>query len=166
MGIEILSDLKLITEGEKVGASESALLSMLKIRPFHYGLVCANVYDEGSVYHPSVLDIKPDDLIQRFLSGVTNIAAVSLAIGYPTVASVPHSIVNGFKNVAAVCLSADIDIPEIASIKEYLADPSKFVCEVAAPVADEPASGGAEAKEEKKAESEEEDSDDDMGFGL
>jgi len=161
--IEILSDLKLITEGEKVGASESALLSMLKIRPFHYGLVCANVYDEGSVYHPSVLDIKPDDLIKRFLSGVTNIAAVSLAIGYPTVASVPHSIVNGFKNVAAVCLSADIDIPQIASIKEFLADPSKFAAAVveAAPAAAEESAAAEPAKEES-----EDESDDDMGFGL
>jgi len=26
-----------------------------------------------------------------------NVASVSLQIGYPTVASVPHSIINGFK---------------------------------------------------------------------
>lgn len=94
--------------------------------------------------------------------GVSNIAAVSLEIGYPTVASVPHSIINGFKNVASVCLEADIDIPEIQSIKEYLADPSKFA------VAAAPAAGGKDDKpaeeEQKKEESEE--SDDDMGFGL
>jgi len=163
--IEILNDLQLIVKDEKVGASEAALLGMLKIRPFHYGLVCLNVYDEGSVYHPDVLDIQSDDLIKRFMSGITNIAAVSLAMGYPTVASVPHSIVSGFKNVASVCLEADIDIPQIASIKEFLADPSKFVCEVAAATADEPAAAAApEAK--KKEESEEEGSDDDMGFGL
>merc|ERR1712025_976921 len=111
--IEILNDLQLIVKDEKVGASEAALLGMLKIRPFHYGLVCLNVYDEGSVYHPDVLDIQPEDLIKRFLSGVSNIAAVSLAMGYPTVASVPHSIVAGFKNVAAVCLEADIDIHKL-----------------------------------------------------
>lgn len=93
---------------------------------------------------------------------MSNIAAVSLEIGYPTVASVPHSIINGFKNVASVCLEADIDIPEIQSIKEYLADPSKFA------VAAAPAAGGKDDKpaeeEQKKEESEE--SDDDMGFGL
>ena len=33
---------------------------------------------------------------------MANIAAVSLAIGYPTAASVPHSIVNGFK--VCVCV--------------------------------------------------------------
>ncbi len=94
--------------------------------------------------------------------GIANIAAVSLEIGYPTVASVPHSVVNGFKNVAAVCLEADIDIPQIAAIKEFLADPSKFAV-AAAPAAEAKDNKPAEA--EKKEESEEE-SDDDMGFGL
>ena len=35
---------------------------------------------------------------------MANVAAVSLAIGYPTAASVPHSIVNGFK----VCLASPV----------------------------------------------------------
>lgn len=159
--IEILSQIHLIKKDEKVGASESALLGMLNIRPFHYGLVCKTVYDNGSVFNPSILDIKDEDMIQKFCQGIANVAAVSLAIGYPTAASVPHSMINGFKNVAAVCLEADIDIPQIATIKEYLADPSKFAAAAAAaaPAVEE------EKKEEKKEESEEE-SDDDMGFGL
>jgi len=160
--IEILSQIHLIKKDEKVGASESALLGMLNIRPFHYGLVCKTVYDNGSVFNPSILDIKDEDMIQKFCQGIANIAAVSLAIGYPTAASVPHSMINGFKNVAAVCLEADIDIPQIATIKEYLADPSKFAAAAAAAA---PAAAEEEKKEEKKEESEEE-SDDDMGFGL
>lgn len=158
--IEILSEIHLIKKDEKVGASEATLLQMLNIRPFHYGLIVRAVYDDGSIFNPSVLDITPDDIVKTFCAGISNIAAVSLAVGYPTAASVPHSIINGFKNVAAVCLEADIDIPQIAMIKEYLADPSKFAV-AAAPVSDAPSE---EKKEEKKEESEE--SDDDMGFGL
>lgn len=162
--IEILSEIHLIKLNEKVGASESALLNMLNIRPFHYGLIVRTVYDNGSVFSPEILDIKDDDIIAKFCQGLSNIAAVSLAIGYPTTASVPHSIINGFKNVAAICLEADIDIPQIATIKEYLADPSKFVAAVTteAPAA---ADAGAGKKEEAKKE-ETEESDDDMGFGL
>jgi len=159
--IEILSSIHLIKVDEKVGASEAALLNMLNIRPFHYGLIVTTVYDNGSVYNPEILDIKDDDIIAKFSEGLANIAAVSLEIGYPTTASVPHSIINGFKNVAAVCLEADIDIPQIAAIKEYLADPSKFVVAAAAAPAAEADAG---KKEEVKEESEE--SDDDMGFGL
>jgi len=162
--IEILSDIHLIKKEEKVGASEAALLQMLNIKPFHYGLIVEQVYDNGAVFSPEILDITDDDILKKFTSGISNIAAASLAIGYPTVASVPHSIVNGFRNLAAVCLEADIDIPQIQGIKEYLADPSKFAA--AAPAAaDTPAA--EETKEEaKKEESEESGSDDDMGFGL
>jgi len=161
--IEILSDIHLIKVDEKVGASEAALLQMLNIKPFHYGLQISQVYDNGAIFSPEVLDITDDDIIKKFSSGISNIAAASLAMGYPTVASIPHSIVNGFRNVAAVCLEADIDIPQIQGIKEFLADPSKFAA--AAPAAED--APVEEKKEEaKKDESDESGSDDDMGFGL
>jgi len=162
--IEILSEIHLIKQDEKVGASEAALLQMLNIKPFHYGLGINQVYDNGAVFSPEILDITDDDILKRFTSGISNIAAASLAIGYPTVASVPHSVVNGFKNIAAVCLEADIDIPQIATIKEYLADPSKFAA-AAAPV-EAAAPAAEEKKEEAKKEESESGSDDDMGFGL
>lgn len=159
--IEILSEIHLVKKDEKVGASEATLLQMLNIRPFHYGLGIKAVYDDGSIFSPSVLDITDDDIMKTFCAGISNIAAVSLAVGYPTAASVPHSIINGFKNVAAVCLEAEIDIPEIETIKEFLADPSKFV--VAAAATSAPA---AEEKKEEAKKEESEESDDDMGFGL
>jgi len=162
--IEILSDIHLIKVDEKVGASEAALLQMLNIKPFHYGLQISQVYDNGSIFSPEVLDITDDDIMKKFASGISNVAAASLAMGYPTVASVPHSIVNGFRNVAAVCLEADIDIPQIQGIKEYLADPSKFAA--AAPVASESTPAEEVKEESKKVESDESGSDDDMGFGL
>ncbi|XP_002154455.3 large ribosomal subunit protein uL10 [Hydra vulgaris] len=163
--IEILSDIHLIKKDVKVGASEAALLAMLNIQPFYYGLVIKQVYDNGSIFSPDILDISDDDIMKKFYSGVANVAAVSLAIGYPTAVSVPHSIVNGFKNVAAVCLEADISIPQIAKIKEYLADPSKFAV-AAAPVAAPAAAAPAAAKKEEVKKEESEPSDDDMGFGL
>lgn len=158
--VEIMNDVKLVTAGEKVGASEATLLNMLKISPFSYGLIVEQVYDSGTVFSPAVLDITDDDLRSRFLEGVANVAAVSLQIGYPTTASVPHSIVNGFKNLLAISVETDYTFKEAEMTKEYLADPSKFAA-AAAPVAE----AVEEKKEEKKEESEEE-SDDDMGFGL
>merc|ERR1712001_519708 len=100
--IEIISDVHLISVGDKVGASESTLLNLLNISPFSYGLVVEQVYDSGTVFAPEVLDITDDDIRKKFLDGVANIAAVSLAIGYPTAASAPHSIANGLKNLMAI----------------------------------------------------------------
>lgn len=162
--IEILNEIHLIKKDDRVGASEATLLNMLNISPFTYGLVIRQVYDSGTVFEPEILDITPDDLRARFLEGVRNVAAVSLSIGYPTLASVPHSIVNGLKNLIAVALETDIDFEAAARAKEYVKDPSKFAAVAAAPAA---AAGGSPKKEEKKKEeSEEEEEDDDMGFGL
>merc|ERR1711874_369509 len=159
--IEITSDVHLITAGDKVGMSEATLLNMLKISPFTYGLVVQKVYDSGSVFDPEILDITDDDLKAKFMAGVANVAALSLAMSYPTIASVPHSVVNGMKNLLAVAAVTDITFKEAEMVKEFLADPSKFAA-AAAPAAAAPAE---EKKEEKKEESEEEE-DDDMGFGL
>merc|ERR1712112_782136 len=48
--IEILNEVNLIKEGDKVGSSESTLLNMLNISPFTYGLQIENVYDSGTIF--------------------------------------------------------------------------------------------------------------------
>lgn len=163
--IEILNEIHLIKKDDKVGASEATLLNMLNISPFTYGLIIRQVYDSGTVFDPEILDITPEDLRSKFLTGVRNVAAVSLAIGYPTLASVPHSIVNGLKNLIAVAVETDINFAAAERAKEYLKDPSKFAAAAPAAAATAPAKAGSPAKEAKKEESEEEE-DDDMGFGL
>merc|ERR1711963_648188 len=54
--------------------------------------------------------------------GVRNVAAISLQIGYPTLASAPHSIVNGMKKCLALAAVTDITFKEAEKLKEYLAD--------------------------------------------
>ncbi|XP_038208609.1 60S acidic ribosomal protein P0 [Zerene cesonia] len=163
--IEIINDVHILKPGDKVGASEATLLNMLNISPFSYGLVVKQVYDSGTIFAPSILDIKPEDLRAKFMEGVANVAAVSLSIGYPTVASAPHSIANGFKNLLAIAAVTEVEFKEATTIKEYIKDPSKFaaVAVSAAPAAVAPAD---KKEEEKKPEKEDSESDDDMGFGL
>lgn len=164
--IEILSDVNLIKEGDKVGASEATLLNMLKISPFTYGLGIKMVYDSGTIFDPAILDITDEDLRVRFMQGVTNVACVSLGIGYPTVASAPHLIANGFKNLLAIAAETAISFKEAELMKEILADPSKLAALQATSAAAAPAAGGAAEKKEEVKEESEEESDDDMGFGL
>merc|ERR1712203_758038 len=158
--IEIISDVPLIQVGDKVGMSEATLLNMLNISPFSYGLVVENVYDNGSIFSPKVLDITDDDLKATFMAGVANVAAVSLQIGYPTMASAPHSMVNGLKNLMAIAAETEITFPAAEKLKAYLAVPSAFAA--AAPAAAAAAAPAAAAKVEEP----EEESDDDMGLDL
>jgi len=157
--IEITGKVSLLTAGDKVGQSEATLLQMLGIRPFEYGFDIISVYDSGSVFSPAILDITEDDIRARFCAGVANVAAVSLNIGYPTIASVPHSIANGFKNLMAIAAVTDIEFPEVERLKAYLADPSAFA--VAAPVEEKKEEAAAAAPVEES-----EESDDDMGFDM
>jgi len=161
--IEILNEIHLIKKEDKVGASEATLLNMLNVSPFTYGLKIRQVYDSGTIFAPEILDITSEDLRAKFMEGVMNVASVSLEIGYPTVASAPHSIVNGLKNLIAIALETEITFKEAEMAKEYMKDPSKFAA-AAAPTAAAP-EAAAEKKEAKKEESESEE-DDDMGFGL
>ncbi|KAL7643549.1 UNVERIFIED_CONTAM: hypothetical protein RMT77_005531 [Armadillidium vulgare] len=163
--IEIVNDVQLLKEGDKVGLSEATLLNMLNISPFTYGLVVLQVYDQGTVFSPKILDITTEDLLKSFTTAVTNVASASLAIGYPTIASVPHSVVNGFKNLLAIAAATDISFRQAEALKDFLKDPSKFAS--AAPVAAAAVEVKEAPKQEaKKVEEPEEESDEDMGFGL
>jgi len=168
--IEILSQTKMCQEGERVGASEATLLAMLNIMPFSYGLQVKMVYDNGSLYHPSILDITDDDIRAKFIEGAAIVTMVSLAIGYPTATSVPHMITNAFRNLLAIALETDYTFKEAAELKELMSDPDKLLALTAAAVEEAPAAEAAPAEEApaaKKEESEEENSsDEDMGFSL
>jgi len=160
--IEILNDVHLIKKGEKVGASEAALLNMLGRQPFSYGLVVEQVYDSGMIFTPSVLDMTTEDLRARFMAGVRNVAAVSLAVKYPTMASVPHSLANALQNLLSIAATTDVNFKEAKTIKEFLADPSKFAAKAAPPPAAAAAPKEA-AKAPAKVEKEESEEDD---FGM
>lgn len=118
--VEIITPVELIKKGDKVGSSEAALLSKLGIRPFSYGLVVVNVYDNGSVFSPEVLDLTEDDLVVKFAVGVSMVASLSMAISYPTLAAAPHMFANAYKNVLAIALSTEYSFPQAEKVKEYL----------------------------------------------
>lgn len=165
--VEIITPVELIKKSEKVGSSEAALLAKLGIRPFSYGLIVQSVYDNGSVFDPDVLDLTEDDLILKFAAGISTVTALSLAISYPSIAAVPHAIINAYKNVLAIAIELDYSFPLAEKVKEYLKDPSKFAV-AAAPVASssEAAPAAAAPKEEEKKPEPEEESEEDMGFSL
>jgi len=159
--IEIISDVPLIKTGAKVGASESGLLAKLNIKPFAYGLGLKHVFDSGALFDPKFLDVKDEDIIAKFQSGVSNVAAVSLATGYPTLASLPHSIIRGYKNLLAISVATDYTFKQAEKVKAYLANPTAFAAKApaptkAAPVKEEKKVAAPPPKEEKEDEGDEE----------
>jgi len=161
--VDILNDVRILAKGQKVGQSESSLLGKLSIKPFSYGLSIITVYDAGSIYDVAVLDMSDADIVAKFSAGIGNVAAVSLHIGYPTVAALPHILIRGYKNLLSISLATEYSFPRADKVKHLLANPGAV-----APVH----TGGAKGPQESKAkpapapapEPEEEDAD--MGLSL
>ncbi|KAH8924101.1 hypothetical protein BT69DRAFT_1261786 [Atractiella rhizophila] len=160
--IEITSDVHLVQAGTRVGASEATLLNMLNISPFTYGMTVVQVFDNGNVFSPSVLDITDEQLLKTFQSGIQTITAISLATKYPTLPSVTHSLVNAYKNLLSVSLATEFEFEGSKQLKDRLANPELYAA--AAPVAAEESK--AEAKVEEAPKEEEDESGSDIGFSL
>ncbi|KAI4153833.1 MAG: hypothetical protein LQ340_002074 [Diploschistes diacapsis] len=162
--IEITADLKLVEAGAKVGASEATLLNMLNISPFTYGMGISQVYDQGQTFPPSVLDIEEKQLMDALASAIKTVTTVSLALNYPTLPSVMHTLVNGYKKVLAVAIETEYSWPGIEELKDRIANPDAYAS--TAPAAGAGATEAAAPAEEEKAkeESEAEESGEE-GFG-
>ncbi|KID91190.1 60S acidic ribosomal protein P0 [Metarhizium guizhouense ARSEF 977] len=160
--IEITTDLKLVEAGNKVGPSEATLLNMMNISPFTYGLGIEQVYDQGQAFPAEILDIGEEQLLGTLAKAITTIATISLAINFPTLPSVMHSVVNSYKNILAVAVETEISWPEIEDLKDRIANPEAYAAAAPAAAAASGGAAAAPAEEEKKDESEEEDEE---GFG-
>jgi len=161
--IEITTDLKLVEAGGKVGASEATLLNMLNISPFTYGMKVQQVYEDGQAFSPDVLDIEESQLLKSLSSAIATITTISLAANYPTLPSIIHSLINGYKKVIAVAIETDYSWEAIDELKDRIANPDAYAAAAptaAAATTEEAAPAAAEEeKEEEKEESEDE------GFG-
>ncbi|KAL7754486.1 ribosomal protein P0 (A0) (L10E) [Sorochytrium milnesiophthora] len=162
--VEITTDFHLIKAGNKVGPSDATLLNMMNISPFTYGLSVVQVYNEGTVFESSVLDIEESSLIDALLVGIKTVAAVSLAIGIPTAASVPHSIVNAYKNVLAIAIATDLSFPLADAVKDRIANPDAYAA--AAPAAASGAAASSAPAAAAAAVEEDDEEEEDMDFGL
>ncbi|KAJ5448337.1 Ribosomal protein L10/acidic P0 [Penicillium cf. griseofulvum] len=139
--IEIVSDLKLVEAGNKVGASEATLLNLLNISPFTYGMAITQVYENGQCFGADILDITDEQLLKAFSQAIATITAV-----------------------LAAAVATDYSWAEIADLKDRIANPDAYAA--AAPAAAAAATSGGDAPAAAAPAEDEEESDEDMGFGL
>ena len=116
----------------------------------------------AAIYSPKMLDITDAVLEKLVKNAVNQVAAISLSVGIPNAASVPHLMVNAYKRLVAITLGTDYSFPAADKIKEALKNPQAFapVAQAASTSAAAPAAAAAPAKVEK------EESDEEMGMGL
>ena len=151
--IEIVNPVTVIVEGDKIGASQAALLDRLKICPFEYKMQIKGFMDNGKLFSNKVLEITNEDILKSFGAGANNLTSISLASGYMIPSAVPHAIINAFKNLAGAAIASSYSFPQLEAMKSSAK---------AGPAAASGGGGAAAAKEEAPAEEEPEE-DVDMG---
>ena len=98
------------------------------------------------MFSVDVLDITDEQIIGQFQIALSKVAALSLELGYPTQASLPHSIGNAFKSLIAIAVNLDTySFKEAEPYKAFLADPSAFAVAAPAGGAAAPAAAGGAA---------------------
>ena len=144
--IEITAPKQVIFEGQKVDGTQAQLLDKLKIYPFEYKMAVTKILQDGAVFDAKVLSLTTDTILAKFKNACKTQASLSLGAAYPTSASVPHSLLQGFKNMVAVCADSGYSFKEGAALLEAAKN---------APAAGAAGAGPAKAEapvEEKKEE--------------
>jgi large subunit ribosomal protein LP0 len=156
--VEIVSDKKVLSAGDKVDNSTAALLQKLKISPFFYSVEVVSLWDRGVLFTADDLKINDAALEASMLSSISNLTALSLGSGVLTELSFPHAVLDGFKNLLGAAVATDYTFTEfdgaatIKAIKE-----GKVTAAPAAAAAPKAAAAPAAAKKPEPEPEEEED---------
>ena len=86
----------------KVDSTQAALLDKLKIYPFEYKMKVTKILQDGTSLDAAILDLNTQSILEKFRRATNIQTHLTLATGIPTTSSVPHSLLNGFKNLVAV----------------------------------------------------------------
>jgi len=107
--VEIVSDVVVIRQGEKVQASQASLCAKLNITPFAFGPEGRYVYDDGDVYSCEVLDITEEMIENGFTNALRKAAAICLGTSLPNALTVPHYVYKAWQSVAKLMLGTDTE---------------------------------------------------------
>jgi len=164
--VEIVTDKKVLTAGEKVDNSVAMLLQKLKINPFYYQLDIKCVWDRGVLFSPEDLQTTDAELEEIVLSGINTLTALSLGAGIPTSASIPHLLIDAFKDLLAVSVATEFEFTEFngAKLRKDAREGKGAAAPAGKGAAPAKAEKAAPAKVEKVKEPEPEE-DDDVGLG-
>jgi len=125
------------------------------------------VYMNGNVFPADVLDISEDVIRAKFIGGIRTLASLSLGVGLPTAASLPHSLGRAVREMLAVCAVTNYKLGKYSEAWDKLFNLSPEELAKMSAASAGSAAPAAEKKEEKpkKEEKKEEDATIDVGGG-
>ena len=115
--LEIVNPVTVIVEGDKINASQAALLDRLKICPFEYKMTIKSFLENGKLFNARVLKITSADILASFTAAANNLTAISLSTGYMIESAAPHLLINAFKNLAGAAIAGGYTFPALEALQ-------------------------------------------------
>jgi len=144
--IDIIAEKQVIFTDTKVDSTQAALLDKLKIYPFEYKMKVTKILQNENLFDAAVLDLSSEVILAKFKRAVGFQTAIALEVGIPTTSSAPHTLLNGFKNLVAVCAASGYEFPAAKAILSAAASAPRAAGGAAGPAA---AAAPAEKEEEE-----------------
>ena len=105
--IYIEEKVHLIKKADRITASEAAMLTKLRIKPFTFGVKVLYIFQDGILFDAKLMDWADDNLQMSFCNAIQQIAGLTTELNHYIDINVLFSILNAYKNVLALGLNFD-----------------------------------------------------------
>ncbi|MBD3304189.1 50S ribosomal protein L10 [Candidatus Woesearchaeota archaeon] len=113
--IAIKSDTKVASEGDEISEKLASMLSRLGIEPMEIGLDLLAVYEKGTIYPKSVLDIDEEKFMGDLMMSASQAHELALQIGYTTPETIEPMIQRTYRAAKEIAREGNFMADEIAA---------------------------------------------------
>lgn len=86
-----------------------------------------SIYEDGQVIDAAVFDITTDQIASSFYAGLRQVGALCFTLNYPSMVTVPHSLLRAYKETLALGLELNTySFEGLDTIKTILENPEAF----------------------------------------
>ena len=106
--IAIGADKTVLKAGDIVSDDVASVFNLLGIEPMEIGLTLVACYEKGVVYSKEVLDVDPEEYLNRLSLAIQHTINLSMEIGYITDLTARIAIQKAFREARSLCLEAGV----------------------------------------------------------
>ncbi len=117
--IKIVEDKVVCKAGEKITEDLAQIFSMLKMEPMKIGLNVIAIWENGTIYDKSILEVDEKEYLEKIKLASTHAFNLSVEVGYPTKDNIETLVLKAFLN--AKSLAVEAALPEKDIIEDILA---------------------------------------------
>jgi large subunit ribosomal protein L10 len=109
--VVIKRDTVLVRKGERIPREVAQVLTRLEIFPITVGLDLRGVYEDGHIFTRGVLAVDEEEVRAQMVSAAARAMSLSLAIAFPTSATIPTLLAEAHRRSLSLAVAAHIPEP-------------------------------------------------------